>query len=347
MSHLSYTQNFFIYFVLIVAVLLVSLNFIFAIHAPYKEKKTPFECGYHSFLQNRIQFVVSFFTFGLLFLLFDLEIVLIYPYSVSIDVNLMYGLILMVIFATTVTIGFVFEFGKKALTIDSRQFNLQEVRSTYESLLDAIHENFSSFDVISRQALGSLNKLIELNHVIEKHGSQKIDPQYVESLRENFKCKFFMMKMNYEMLDQMLFHYEGGGDYKGNLVFRLLEAGNKIRILTNRAGDQNLNTEIPDNLKAELKGIIATLAAKTDFSWSEIVIEKLKPVFQNQSSGTISELLVKGSSSSELSGSPSVEASSSIAKSTTFGPGLGIKPPSTSPSEVATGTTTPTKLPFR
>ena len=75
-----------------------------------------------SFLgQNRTQFSISFFIFALLFLLFDLEILLVYPYLVSAYVNEAYGLSVLMIFLGALTIGFVFELGKKALTIDSRQ----------------------------------------------------------------------------------------------------------------------------------------------------------------------------------------------------------------------------------
>jgi NADH-ubiquinone oxidoreductase chain 3 len=81
-----------------------------------------FECGFHSFLgQNRTQFSVSFFIFGLLFLLFDLEILLVYPYSVSSYTNDIYGLVVMMVFFVLLTLGFIFELGKNALTIDSRQ----------------------------------------------------------------------------------------------------------------------------------------------------------------------------------------------------------------------------------
>ena len=103
--------------------ILLGVNFLLAPHNPYKEKKTPFECGYHSFLsQNRTQFTISFFIFALLFLIFDLEIVLIYPYSVSSYANNIYGLIIMIIFTLIVTIGFIFELGKNALKIESKQY---------------------------------------------------------------------------------------------------------------------------------------------------------------------------------------------------------------------------------
>jgi NADH-ubiquinone oxidoreductase chain 3 len=88
----------------------------------YQEKDSVFECGFHSFLgQNRTQFSISFFIFGLLFLLFDLEILLVYPYSVSSYTNDIYGLVVMMMFFVLLTLGFIFELGKNALTIDSRQ----------------------------------------------------------------------------------------------------------------------------------------------------------------------------------------------------------------------------------
>lgn len=113
---------FFLLFIPLLSIILLSVNFLLAPHRPYKEKKTPFECGYHSFLsQNRTQFTISFFIFALLFLLFDLEIVLIYPFTVSSYGNKIYGLIIMIIFTLIVTIGFIYELGKNALKIESKQ----------------------------------------------------------------------------------------------------------------------------------------------------------------------------------------------------------------------------------
>lgn len=116
------STTFFIIFIPIVAILLLSINLILAPHNPYQEKDSVFECGFHSFLgQNRTQFSVSFFIFALLFLLFDLEILLVYPYSVSTYTNDIYGLVIMMVFFVLLTLGFIFELGKNALTIDSRQ----------------------------------------------------------------------------------------------------------------------------------------------------------------------------------------------------------------------------------
>src|SRR5947199_7641994 len=112
----------FFIFIPLLAIIFLAINLIFAPHNPYQEKDSAFECGFHSFLgQNRTQFSISFFIFALLFLLFDLEIILIYPYVVSAYTNGIYGLFVMLIFFLILTLGFTFELGKKALNIDTIQ----------------------------------------------------------------------------------------------------------------------------------------------------------------------------------------------------------------------------------
>ena len=110
--------------VTILTIVFLLLNFIFAPHNPYQEKYSIFECGFHSFLgQNRTQFGVKFFIFALVYLLLDLEILVVYPYGISVYENGIYGLIVVLIFIGIITAGFVFELGKNALKIDSRQSN--------------------------------------------------------------------------------------------------------------------------------------------------------------------------------------------------------------------------------
>jgi NADH-ubiquinone oxidoreductase chain 3 len=122
--------TFFFIFIPILALILLTINIILSPHNPYQEKNSAFECGFHSFLgQNRTQFSISFFIFALLFLLFDLEILLIYPYLVSAYSNSIYGLIIMLIFFFILTLGFVFELGKNALKIDSRQIDSFQIKN--------------------------------------------------------------------------------------------------------------------------------------------------------------------------------------------------------------------------
>lgn len=115
----------FMLLVTIIAVLFLVVNLLLAPHNPYQEKYSIFECGFHSFLgQNRIQFTVKFFMYAFLFLIFDLEITLVYPFAVSGSSNYIYGLFITIGFLLIVTIGFIYELGKGALHIDSKQSSI-------------------------------------------------------------------------------------------------------------------------------------------------------------------------------------------------------------------------------
>src|SRR6201992_394268 len=116
------SMTFFITLVTIIAFLFLVINLLFAPHNPYQEKYSIFECGFHSFLgQNRTQFGIKFFIFALVYLLLDLEILLTFPFAVSEYINNIYGLLITLGFIGIITIGFVFELGKSALKIDSKQ----------------------------------------------------------------------------------------------------------------------------------------------------------------------------------------------------------------------------------
>jgi NADH-ubiquinone oxidoreductase chain 3 len=131
----------FILLVSIIALLFLAINLIFAPHNPYQEKYSIFECGFHSFLgQNRTQFGIKFFIYAFLYLILDLEILLIFPFALSGYTNNIYGLIIAIIFIIIVTIGFVFELGKGALKIDSRQniSDLKKINSFNTSYIENI-----------------------------------------------------------------------------------------------------------------------------------------------------------------------------------------------------------------
>ena len=128
------TTVFFIFIPILVTILL-AVNLILAPHSPYLEKDSPFECGFHSFLgQSRTQFTISFFAFGLMFLIFDIELVIIYPHAMAIYNNESLGLFVLIIFLIVVTVGFVFEYGKGALKIYSKQNNSTD----YNVLKDSV-----------------------------------------------------------------------------------------------------------------------------------------------------------------------------------------------------------------
>jgi NADH:ubiquinone oxidoreductase subunit 3 (subunit A) len=99
----------------LVAILLIR-NVLLAAHRPDTEKVTAYECGFETLLgQTRQPFSVQYYLVGILFLIFDLEILLLYPIRITLYNVSYYGFWVSIIFFTVLTLGFVYELGKGAL----------------------------------------------------------------------------------------------------------------------------------------------------------------------------------------------------------------------------------------
>lgn len=110
------TITLFFIFIPILVMILLFANLLLAVHRPDSEKVTAYECGYASIYgQTRNPFQVSFFLVGILFTLFDLEILLFFPYASCAYTVQSYGFWVAIIFFIVLTIGFVYEFGSGAL----------------------------------------------------------------------------------------------------------------------------------------------------------------------------------------------------------------------------------------
>ncbi len=90
-------------------------GFVFGPRRPYAEKNTPYECGFEPFEDARMKFDVRFYLVAILFIVFDLEIVFLFPWAVVLDDLGWYGLSVMAIFLGILLIGFVYEWKKGAL----------------------------------------------------------------------------------------------------------------------------------------------------------------------------------------------------------------------------------------
>jgi len=73
------------------------------------EKLSPYECGFEPFSSGSGVFDVHFYIVGILFIIFDLEIVFLYPWAVNLSILGISGFFSMLIFLFILTIGFVFE----------------------------------------------------------------------------------------------------------------------------------------------------------------------------------------------------------------------------------------------
>jgi NADH-quinone oxidoreductase subunit A len=78
-------------------------------------KDKSFECGIESTGNARIPFSVKYFLVAILFVLFDVEVIFMYPWAVNFKDMGMDGLIKMGIFMVLLLIGFFYVIKKKAL----------------------------------------------------------------------------------------------------------------------------------------------------------------------------------------------------------------------------------------
>jgi len=80
------------------------------------EKSSAYECGFHPFEDTRHKFNIRFYLVSILFIIFDLEIIFIFPWLGSFDNLEIQGYYIISIFLCVLIIGFIYEWLKGALT---------------------------------------------------------------------------------------------------------------------------------------------------------------------------------------------------------------------------------------
>lgn len=97
------------------AVLLVVLPFLISKLKEGGAKTSAYECGFDPFDQRRSLFDVRFYLVSILFIIFDLEVVLMFPWAIALKNIGMLGFLSMIAFLAVLTAGFVYEWRKGAL----------------------------------------------------------------------------------------------------------------------------------------------------------------------------------------------------------------------------------------
>jgi len=82
---------------------------------PDSEKLSTYECGFEPYEDARDMFDVRFYLVAILFLIFDLETVYLFPWCVSLFHQSPEGLYIMFEFFFELTVGFVYAWSMKAL----------------------------------------------------------------------------------------------------------------------------------------------------------------------------------------------------------------------------------------
>lgn len=101
-----------------IAALLVVLSWILGPKHPTKEKLMPYECGVNPIGNARERFPVKFYLIAMLFIVFDIETVFLYPWAVTFRsgaVAQSFELIEMIVFIIILFVGYVYVWKKGAL----------------------------------------------------------------------------------------------------------------------------------------------------------------------------------------------------------------------------------------
>jgi NADH-quinone oxidoreductase subunit A len=97
------------------AVIMLGLPFLAAKRNSYKDKNSPYECGFEVFEDARMPFNVRFYLVSILFIIFDLEIAFLFPWAIVLREIGTFGYWSMIFFLLVLTVGFIYEWKKGAL----------------------------------------------------------------------------------------------------------------------------------------------------------------------------------------------------------------------------------------
>ncbi|HKP89470.1 MAG TPA: NADH-quinone oxidoreductase subunit A [Thermoleophilaceae bacterium] len=91
------------------------LNAVLGPRRPSKVKSDPYECGLPSEVTSTFRFGISFYLIAMLFILFDIEVVFLYPVALQIDAFGVFALAETIVFVVLLLVAFVFVWRRGAL----------------------------------------------------------------------------------------------------------------------------------------------------------------------------------------------------------------------------------------
>jgi NADH-quinone oxidoreductase subunit A len=93
----------------------VFLNKVLGPSRPSTVKSDPYECGLPSDVQENFRFGISFYLVAMLFILFDIEVVFLYPVAVQLEAFGVFALIETIVFIVLLFVAFVYVWRRGAL----------------------------------------------------------------------------------------------------------------------------------------------------------------------------------------------------------------------------------------
>jgi len=83
--------------------------------SPYAAKLRPYECGIDPETDSRGRYTVRFYIIAILFVIFDVETIFLFPWAVQFKVLGAFGLFEMLIFLGILVVGYIWIYAKGAL----------------------------------------------------------------------------------------------------------------------------------------------------------------------------------------------------------------------------------------
>jgi NADH-quinone oxidoreductase subunit A len=99
----------------VIAGAIVTLSWLIGQHKPNRAKLSPYECGVPPVGDARERFSVKFYMVGMLFILFDVEAVFLYPWAVILRELKMFGFWEMIVYIGIFLVGLFYVWKKGVL----------------------------------------------------------------------------------------------------------------------------------------------------------------------------------------------------------------------------------------
>ena len=91
------------------------LNLFLGRRSPNRSKQSPYECGLPSDIRQGFRFGISFYLIAMLFILFDIEVIFLYPIAVQLRAFGAFAMSETVVFVVLLMIAFVYVWRRGAL----------------------------------------------------------------------------------------------------------------------------------------------------------------------------------------------------------------------------------------
>jgi NADH-quinone oxidoreductase subunit A len=99
----------------VVGIIFAALNALFGPRRNIPNKQEPYECGLPSEVQQGFRFGISFYLIAMLFILFDIEVIFLYPVAIQLKAFGTFALVEIVVFIGLLMAAFVYVWRRGAL----------------------------------------------------------------------------------------------------------------------------------------------------------------------------------------------------------------------------------------